>query len=268
MMPKLSKRAAKRARALAQQGANEKALPSRASGPPLRMPSPNKVVRISPKPLHRYAFFTPSAPLICSWNQPTRRDLMFGPGVARCEHILGYTFRSKVLLAEALNVELNGQFKLGTAEFFLPTNRRFAIYGDSLARTYLARQWLELGPSATGALWSITTGKVLSDQYFASIFVKLGMGRCVASAPAPNPPSDAKMDPNRLPKYMATTIEAIVAAAYIDGGDEALARVMERFGMDQHFIAEPAVYNFFRHGQSREDLPSPGPPSSPVPKAE
>ena len=83
----ISKRAAKRAaRALgAQQGADGKASPSRTTLPPLKMPPPGTRVRISPQPLSRYAFFTPSSPLICSWTQPHPSEHIFGPGVARCE---------------------------------------------------------------------------------------------------------------------------------------------------------------------------------------
>ncbi|KAK7994894.1 hypothetical protein PG990_013667 [Apiospora arundinis] len=249
----LSRRAAKRAaRALAaQQGASVR---------PLQMPPPNKIVRMSSQPLHRYAFFTPSSPFICSWTQPNRRDHFFGPGVSRCEDILGYKFKSKVLLAEALNIEVNsspaGQLKLGTAHFYLAQNKRLAIYGDSIVRTYLARKWLELGPSSTGASWGVLSSKVLSDQNLASIYLKLGLAPCMTSAP-----NDGNLNPDKLPKYMATTVEAIIAAVFVDGGDEALELAMERFGIDQHFHEEPAVYDFFRHGQTNENLPSPIIPS-------
>ncbi|KAK8134972.1 hypothetical protein PG984_006984 [Apiospora sp. TS-2023a] len=267
----LGKRAAKRAaRALAAQlEAKEKASLSQVSLPPLKMPPRNKKVRLSSQPLHRYAFFTPSSPLICSWTQPTCRDRIFGPGVARCENILGYRFKSKILLAEALTVELNsapgGQFKLGTSYFYLPPNKRLALYGDSILRTYLARKWLELGPSGTGQLWSVTASDALSDQNFGRIYLKLGLGLCVTS----EPPNDGKLNPDKdkLPKHMATTMEAIVAAVFMDGGDEALEIVLGRMGMDQHFREEPATqYDFFRHGQPpSEDSPLPSAPS-PVPK--
>ncbi|KAK7978440.1 ribonuclease III domain-containing protein [Apiospora saccharicola] len=266
----LGKRAAKRAaRALAAQvEAKEKASLAQASLPPLKLPPWNKKIRISSQPLHWYAFFTPSSPLICSWIQPARRDRMFGPGVTRCERILGYSFKSKVLLAEALTVELNstpaGQFKLGTSHFYLPPNKRLALYGDSILRTYLARKWLELGPSGTGQL-CVTSSDVLSDQNFGRIYLKLGLNLCVTS----EPPNDGKLNPekDKLPKHMATTMEAIVAAAFVDGGDEALEIVLKRMGMDQHFREEPATqYDFFRHGRPpSEDSPLPSAPS-PVPK--
>ncbi|KAK8078317.1 hypothetical protein PG996_004487 [Apiospora saccharicola] len=277
----LGKRAAKRAaRALAAQvEAKEKASLAQASLPPLKLPPWNKKIRISSQPLHRYAFFTPSSPLICSWIQPTRRDRLFGPGVTRCEvgkttdtrflFLLALCFKSKVLLAEALTVELNstpaGQFKLGTSHFYLPPNKRLALYGDSILRTYLARKWLELGPSGTGQLWSVTSSDVLSDQNFGRIYLKLGLNLCVTS----EPPNDGKLNPekDKLPKHMATTMEAIVAAAFVDGGDEALEIVLKRMGMDQHFREEPATqYDFFRHGRPpSEDSPLPSAPS-PVPK--
>lgn len=109
---------------------------------------------------------------------------------------------------------------------------------------------------------SVVSGKALSDQNFGSIYLKLGLGRCVTSEP-----NDAKLNPDKLPKHMATTVEAIIAAAFLDGGDEALELVMGRFGMDQHFHEEPALYDFFRHGQPSEVLSSPSTPS-PGSKAE
>lgn len=107
---------------------------------------------------------------------------------------------------------------------------------------------------------------MLSDQGFGAIFLRLGLGDCVAYATMA-PKEGKAVDPDKTPKFMATTVEAIVAAAFLDGGEAALEVVMGRFGMDQHFVDEPAVYDFFRHGQPSGDLPSSSTPSE-VPEAQ
>ncbi|KAK8054927.1 hypothetical protein PG993_000154 [Apiospora rasikravindrae] len=290
--------AARKALATAEKASQTAALPESSTAPPPRPPPqkparpeppaslPHDIVRISQTPLQRYAFFTPSSPLICSLIQPGGIKSSLGPGVAQCERILGYTFKSKALLAEALKVDQavdpQAQFRLKGALFYLPYNKRLAIYGDSLLRTYLARQWLELGPvEGTGPLWYLPTppyflpvqitvdpsssssrtaktNLALSDQYLGSVYRKLGLASCVSSDG--NVTATSALSPNREknPKYMATTVEAIAAAAFLDGGNPALEIAMECFGMNKLFAECPVIYDFFRHGQP-EGAPSPAP---------
>ncbi|KAK7941497.1 uncharacterized protein PG986_013884 [Apiospora aurea] len=231
---------------------------------------PDNFVRLSRRPLQRYAFFTPSSPLICSLVQPGGIRSNFGSGVAQCERILGYTFKSKALLAEALKVDQTAdpqaQFRLKGALYYLPYNKRLAVYGDSLLRTYLARQWLELGPvEGTGGLWGAKTNLALSDQYLGGVYRKLRLDYCISvssegaynSSGGANPPSE------KNPKYMATTVEAIAAAAFLDGGNPALEAAMKSFGMNKLFAKSPVIYDFFRHGQPEGIATTPPPPSVP-----
>lgn len=54
---------------------------------------------------------------------------------------------------------------------------------------------------------------------------------------------------------MATTIEALAAAAFIDGGDEALETVMKRFGMDSLIEETASLYNAFRNEEPDANAP-------------
>jgi hypothetical protein len=60
--------------------------------------------------------------------------------VSLCESILDYTFTNRTLCAEALNT--SGTLLVWeNASQALPRNQRIAIYGDSVIRAQLCRQW-------------------------------------------------------------------------------------------------------------------------------
>lgn len=69
----------------------------------------------------------------------------FGEKVEQCETIIGYVFMTKTLCGEALNAGGESLYFLGGASLTVPKNDRLAIYGDSVAASYLCRLWYEGG---------------------------------------------------------------------------------------------------------------------------
>lgn len=71
----------------------------------------------------------------------------FGLKVSQCEAIIGYTFKSKLLCAEALNAAADPQAVYTMNGFFkkMPKNDRLAIYGDAAAACHLCNLWVQSG---------------------------------------------------------------------------------------------------------------------------
>ncbi|KAK8087351.1 ribonuclease III domain-containing protein [Apiospora phragmitis] len=223
-------------------------------------PRPGQTVRIIANSLYD-AFFTPASPPLKDACAAIVKTIRTTPETTTGKvtravtvtQILGYTFTSKVILAEALNVAVNSeprhQFSVdGGGNFYLPSSKRLAIYGDSLMRTYLCRKWLELGPVlGTGVLWSTRSSVVLSDEHLSGIFLKLNLERCITRDM--DSVKSYLISDKKNPKYMSTTVEAIAAAAFLDGGDEALSAIMSAFGFDKWCEDGPTMYDFIRHRQ-------------------
>lgn len=71
---------------------------------------------------------------------PTR----FGDKVLRCERIIGYTFRSSALCAQAINAagDLRATCLVNGDHQQIPKNDRLAIYGNIAMNHYLCELWL------------------------------------------------------------------------------------------------------------------------------
>jgi hypothetical protein len=71
----------------------------------------------------------------------------FGLKVSQYESIIGYTFKSKLLCAEALNAAADPQAVYTMNGFFnkMPKNDRLAIYGDAAAACHLCNLWVQQG---------------------------------------------------------------------------------------------------------------------------
>jgi hypothetical protein len=69
----------------------------------------------------------------------------FGEKVSQCEEIIGYCFNDKVLCAEALNTAGDAKSFYILDGFYrqMPKNGRLAVYGDSIAESYLCSLWVQ-----------------------------------------------------------------------------------------------------------------------------
>ncbi|KAK7928702.1 hypothetical protein PG985_005785 [Apiospora marii] len=137
----------------------------------------------------------------------------FGAKIANCEEILGYTFKCKPLLAEALTPEGGEVYHLGSGRRCVThVSSRLAIYGDALMRAYMARQWLRCSPPAEATSLNLSWDR--ASSYHLS---NRSLADCRGAGPK------------------AQTVEALAAAAYLDDGDRALVQLMRILGLDGVF---------------------------------
>ncbi|KAK8092723.1 uncharacterized protein PG998_014764 [Apiospora kogelbergensis] len=178
-----------------------------------------------------------------------RFSVSFGTKIARCEGILGYTFKYKPLLAEALTPHGGEAYFLSSGHRCVThASSRLAIYGDALMRAYMARQWLRY-PLAqatdSNSSWDLANKHYLCNRSLASAAQTLKLSECM----------HAKPQAQELPGgwAQAQTIEALAAAAYLDGGDHALVQVMKLIGYDRVFHgSDSALKSLERQQRKRE----------------
>jgi ribonuclease III len=134
----------------------------------------------------------------------------------RCEHRLGYHFKNRALLREALT-------HASGAEHRLASNERLEFLGDAILGAVVCELLFEQYPQyLEGDLTKIKSA-VVSRQSCAKISEALGLqeflivGKGMAASPA-IPPS-----------LLADVFESLVAAIYLDGGNDASQRFIQQY---------------------------------------
>ncbi|XWW92868.1 hypothetical protein V2A60_000795 [Cordyceps javanica] len=144
-------------------------------------------------------------------------DSRFQQNIRGCEQILLHTFLNKLRCAESLNgagstasvYVVDGRRKI------LPKNDRLAVYGDSVASAMLCQDWYHGGSDRDS--WTSIRTTVLCNDYLAARGFALGLDSCLNK-------NDGTYVVSK--KMMATAVEAILGAVHLDGGDDALRRVL------------------------------------------
>ncbi|KAF5607634.1 ribonuclease III [Fusarium pseudoanthophilum] len=147
--------------------------------------------------------------------------------IAECETIIAYKFDDKALCAQALNTaaDSNSVYVLDRCFKTMPKNDRLAVYGDSVAASYLCSLWIKRG--LPKHCWTTLRRDLISNDKLANVGVEHGLDRCINMNGGTTRASNG---------MVATTVEAILGAVEIDGGRNALARVMNRLGLTQHTL--------------------------------
>ena len=162
----------------------------------------------------------------------------FSQNISRCENIIGYEFKDKKNCCEALNAAgaLPG----------LPNNRSIAILGDTASETHLCLLWIESGlskgqwqlasPLAFHAMgrtniaqgsWTTIRKEVLGNRNLTDVGSRHGLDKCLILNPGTSTTS---------PNMIATAVEAILGAVRRDGGEDKMAAVMVRLGLNKHAL--------------------------------
>ncbi|KAM0315144.1 hypothetical protein ACHAPQ_011646 [Fusarium lateritium] len=151
----------------------------------------------------------------------------FGVKVSQCEALIGYTFKSKLLCAEALNAAADPQAVYTMDGFFkkMPKNDRLAIYGDAAAACHLCHLWVQRGLDKH--CWTTLRHQLLGNDHLGMVGMGFGLDACI----------NANGGTVRITAGMvATALEAVLGAVERDGGHDALAGVMNHLGLTQHAL--------------------------------
>lgn len=166
----------------------------------------------------------------------------FGDKIKRCEEATGYVFVKKELCAEALNASADSTaYYYGHTLKQLRKNDRLAVYGDTVADSVLCHRWYKQGhekgtvsnppiPSARSCIsdkspkgvWDTMRKEAFCNKNLAERGFAHQLDVCIIRNGGTVSVSD---------KMMATAVEAILGAVRLDGGVDALTKVMGNLGI-------------------------------------
>jgi ribonuclease-3 len=156
------------------------------------------------------------------------------------EDHLGYVFRNRLLFKQALTHASLG-FENGVTH-----NERLEFLGDAVLSFYVARMLFDRFPQASEGWLTQMKSKLVSGdslvekarQWNLGDYVLLGKG-------------EKKVGGARKDRILGNTLEAVVAAMFLDGGNEALETlVMRVFLLDAERIAADPVTHVIRDYKS------------------
>ncbi|KAI1613948.1 ribonuclease III domain-containing protein [Exophiala viscosa] len=146
--------------------------------------------------------------------------------VERCEAIIKYELPNKLKCLEAL--QASGH-TLRWDRQLVPIRRNdsLAVFGDAATKAYLCRRWYDSGRSK--GQWTQAEQALLSNTNLSAVGYEHGLHDCVILNQGTLSVSN---------KTMATTVEAILGAVFMDGGADALGTVLVTLGLDRHPFLE------------------------------
>jgi ribonuclease-3 len=136
--------------------------------------------------------------------------------LARCERRLGYVFRDKSLLRSALT-------HASGAEHRLASNERLEFLGDSILGFVVCEQLFRQFPDYLEGDLTKIKSVVVSRQTCAKVSEALGLQEFLILG------KGMTTHPSIPPSLLADVFESLVAAIYLDGGDQAARQFISAF---------------------------------------
>lgn len=134
----------------------------------------------------------------------------------RLQRELGYEFRDPALLALALTHRSCGSLN----------NERLEFLGDSVLNHIIAERLFHLFPDCSEGELSRMRAALVRRESLASVARELAIGEAVSLGPG-----ERKSGGHRRDSILADTLEALLGAVLLDGGQEAVSgRVLALFG--------------------------------------
>lgn len=156
------------------------------------------------------------------------------PDYSELEGVLGYTFRDRELLEQALRHAswCNEQNQRAS------DNQRLEFLGDSVLSLTVSQRLMNRFPEAHEGDLSVTRAQVVSEEGLSGVALALGIGAWLLLGKG-----EDKSGGRSKPKILADAFEALVAAVYLDGGFQAAWDLVERLLTERINAAE--IKNFY-----------------------
>ncbi len=126
------------------------------------------------------------------------------------EAVLGYTFRDRGLLEQALR---HASWCNEHADAGLEDNERFEFLGDAVLDLVVGHKLMTRYPQLREGELSVTRAQVVSEAGLSEVAGQLGLGQWLMLGKG-----EEKSGGRTKPSILADAFEAILAAVYLDGG--------------------------------------------------
>ncbi len=136
------------------------------------------------------------------------------------EAMLGYTFRNRALLEQALR---HASWCNEHASEQLEDNERLEFLGDAVLDLVVGHKLMTRFPQLREGELSVTRAQVVSEAGLSEVAAQLGIGQWLTLGKG-----EEKSGGRTKPSILADVFEAILAAVYLDGGFTAAVEMVER----------------------------------------
>lgn len=136
----------------------------------------------------------------------------------RLEKIVGYSFRDRTLLEEALTHRSRANEVQGEQD-----NQRLEFFGDSILGFVVSHLLFSRFPAASEGELSHMRAALVDEARLSSIALQLGIGSCLLLGRG-----EEKSGGREKRSILADAYEALLAAIFLDGGLAAVRAVIER----------------------------------------
>ncbi|KAF2008088.1 hypothetical protein P154DRAFT_614474 [Amniculicola lignicola CBS 123094] len=162
-----------------------------------------------------------------------------------CESITGYSFTSKPILLEALNLSTSRGISIGltygNVVYKIRGNDYIAVKGDAVLNCLIEQAWWRSG--APPYVHDIIVRERTSLETLHTIGKDTGLDACLVT-------SNDQYVITR--PDMAAALKAIIAAVQVDGGWEAAEKVAQKLGLLKHAYLEPGEGSWVERFETAE----------------
>ena len=134
------------------------------------------------------------------------------------ERIVGYAFRDAGLLQEALT---HRSYVNESSEPSIKDNERLEFFGDAVLSLFVSRLLMERFPDSREGELSRLRASLVGEEALAGIASSLGLGKYMILG------KGEERGGRERASLLADAFEALVAAVYLDGGPEVIARLVD-----------------------------------------
>jgi len=134
--------------------------------------------------------------------------------------ILGHEFRDMELLRTAVT---HRSYANERPEAGRPDNERLEFLGDAVLDLVVGHMLMNAYPELTEGRLSVTRSQVVSEDSLSEIAYALGLGRFLYLGKG-----ERRSGGQHKPSILADTLEAVIAAVYLDGGFDAARKLVSR----------------------------------------
>ena len=158
--------------------------------------------------------------------------------------ILGHEFRDMELLRTAVT---HRSYANERPESGQVDNERLEFLGDAVLDLVVGHMLMDAYPELTEGRLSVTRSQVVSEDGLSEIAYQLGLGRFVFLGKG-----ERRSGGQHKPSILADTLEAVIAAVYLDGGFEAARRLVCR--LFEASVDNVEMTGFYDHKTRLQEL--------------
>ena len=158
--------------------------------------------------------------------------------IERLQQRLGYTFGDRAVLLQALTHTSYGHEYLQEKPYALRDNERLEFLGDAILDVIVSDILIETFPSANEGQLSKMRAAVVNEKTLAELAKSISLQDVVRLGKG-----ESQTGGNLKPSILSSTLEALIAAIYLDGGFSAVYPVVRHL-FAPLFVEERDIRSF------------------------